>query len=201
MGVIKILAVSLCVLVLSGTIYVTAQRLQLFNQSQPDLPQLPTIQMSPSVTRPSDCVPFPTDEKSTATLTPTPARSASAVPSSRASVTPRVYANMIDLSPELPVEEKSQIIVFRCNGSFDHYFVGPNIDINSRIQLYPGDVIIQSIAPAMLMGHKPPEPTEVPPSNPPTTFPYPPAITITPTPTIPMTYPAPPTLTAGSNEP
>jgi hypothetical protein len=59
-------------------------------------------------------------------------------------------------------------IVFRCNGTFDKYWIGPEINFNEYLRLEPGDVILVSGPPASLMGHRPPKP---------------PTLTITPGPT------------------
>jgi hypothetical protein len=134
-------------------------------------------------------------------LTPTPDRLTSPIPNSRPTVTPRVYANFIDLSPELPPQDKSEIVVFRCNGNFDLFLAGPQIDINQSINLEPGDLVISSIPPAFLMGHQPPEPPDWPTITPATSMPYPPPITPSPETATPFSYPAPATSTPESIEP
>lgn len=123
---------------------------------------LPTKQLNTTIrtltpTRPSYCAPLPNEAVDYSTLTITPNRFSSQVSYSRPTVTPRKYDLTIDLSAEISIKEKSQIIIFRCNGTFDLYLIGPEINITERIILSPGDLIISSIPPASQMGRKPPK--------------------------------------------
>ena len=88
-----------------------------------------------------------------------------------------MYANNYDLSPELSLRDKSEIVVFRCNGTYDLFLAGPEIDIDRRLNLKPGDVIISSAPPASLVGHEPPEPLDGPIITPVDSTPYPPPVT------------------------
>jgi len=76
------------------------------------------------------------------------------------SVTPRVYANIVDLSPDVPLRDKVEIVFFRCDGTFDQFLAGPEIDFDPFLNLGPGDVVINIVPPASLMGIEPPEPAD-----------------------------------------
>ncbi len=172
------------------------------NQGKPS--PLPTVIRSPFPTRPTYCVPLPQEAQMIGTPTPTPNRFSTSTPYFRPTVTPIPFAQTYDLSPELPLSEKSEIVIFRCNGAFDLYLAGPNVDIDQAIELEDGDIILGSSPPASLMGHEPPEPTgsvptQIPPASTPTSFPYPPPST--PIDTTPAPYPAPVTSTPGNPEP
>jgi hypothetical protein len=77
-------------------------------------------------------------------------------------VTARVYAYIIDLSPELQLTDKSELVVFRCSGVFFLYYAGLEVDALQAIDLEPGNLIVNSIPPASRMGHPPPELTKLP---------------------------------------
>jgi hypothetical protein len=147
------------------------------NQGEPSL--LPTVIRSPFPTRPAYCVPLPREAQMIGTPAPTPNRFSTSIPYFRPTVTPIPFAHTYDLSPELPLSEKSEIVIFRCIGAFDLYLVGPNVDIDQALEIEDGDIILGSSPPASLMGHEPPEPTgslptQIPPASTPTSFPYPP---------------------------
>jgi hypothetical protein len=197
----KIIGIILSVIILSGTVLVTAQNQYYTNLAQSTPPILPTIIYTPSPTRPSYCVPIPQEIKTDATLTATPDRIISPIPYSRPSVTPRVFGQVIDLSPELPYQEKTEVIIFRCSGVFDKYYAGPEMDILQAINLEPGDLLVNSIPPVSMMGHQPSEPSSWNEITPSTSIPYPP-------PTAPsfetatqISYPAPVTSTPENVEP
>jgi hypothetical protein len=159
---------------------------------------------TPLRTRPAYCVPIPRPAQISGTLTPTPDRLSTPIPHFSPSVTPIPLANTYDLSPELPLSEKSEIVIFRCNGAFDLYLAGPNVEIDQAIELEVGDIVYSSGPPASLMGHEPPEPTgsvltQIPLASTPTSFPYPPPPT--PVDSSPAPYPAPVTLTPENPEP
>lgn len=123
---------------------------------------LPTKQLNTTIrtltpTRPSYCAPLPIQVVYYSTLTITPDRFSTQGYYSKPTITPRIYNQTIDLSPEISIKEKSQIIIFRCNGTFDLYLLGSEININEKIILSPGDLIINTIPPASLMGRKPPK--------------------------------------------
>jgi hypothetical protein len=62
-------------------------------------------------------------------------------------------------------------------------------------------VVINTIAPASLMGHEPPEPPDWPTITPATSIPYPPPITPSWETPTPFSYPAPATSTPENIEP
>jgi len=195
----KVLGLVVFVGLISWSVVIASNRI---NQGE-SLP-FPTVIRSPSPTRPANCVPIPYEVQISGTLTPTPNRFSTSLPHSSPSVTPRSYAHTYDLSPELPISEKSQIEVFRCNGMFDLYLAGPNVDVYQAIKLEDGDIILGSSPPASLIGHEPPEPqgsepTYMPPTPILTSSPYPPPAT--PIESTPAPYPAPITSTPGNPEP
>ncbi len=173
----KLIGMVLGILLLSGAILVAAQMINQPEQTQMIPPPLPTVLTTPSPTRPLYCVPIPRKTITSWTMTPTPDRFSSPVPDFRpvVTVTPRVYAHIVDLSPELPRKDKGNITVFRCNGTFDLFIAGPEINIDQSIKLEPGDVILSASPPASMMGQEPPEPLKTPTTIPTTTTtPYPP---------------------------
>jgi hypothetical protein len=127
-------------------------------------PLLPTILKTPSPIRSASCVPIPRAAQPSGSPTPTlfpmaPDRPrTSHMPDLAPSVTPRAYANIADLSPEVPLQDKWETIVFRCNGTFDKFLAGPGVEVDQFLKLEPGDVVINTIPPASLMGQEPPEP-------------------------------------------
>jgi hypothetical protein len=76
-------------------------------------------------------------------------------------VTPVPTPYYIDLSPELPYEDKVVARVYRCNGTWDEYILDPAV-FPTAIPLSRGDIIYDAFPPAALMGHRPPEPTTGP---------------------------------------
>jgi len=126
-------------------------------------PSLLNFQMAPSPTRPSHCVPLPFANTSDSNPTPTPNRYGLAEDHPWPTVTPRVFTNIFDLSPELPLEQKSEILVFRCDGSYDRFLAGVDVDFDRFINLQPGDVIIGSAPPAIMMQRHPPSASNWPP--------------------------------------
>jgi len=151
---LKVICSALGLLLISGTVIVTAQ--QIFHTKPP---LLLSSSLTATSTRPPNCVPIPQESPSGDILTPTPNRISVYTPIPRPTVTPQIYTNIIDLSPQLPANEKSEVIVFRCNGNLDKYLAGSDINIFENLQLEPGDVIIDSVPPTILMGHRPPDPS------------------------------------------
>jgi hypothetical protein len=86
------------------------------------------------ITTPKDCVPKPQERQ-------------------RLGVTPIPYAEIIDLSPDVPERDKSQIIVFRCDGRFALYKV---LGASALVypELGPGDVIFNSFPAESLVGQQ-----------------------------------------------
>lgn len=203
----KRLCIVLAVIIFSGTALVTAQKVDQFDQAQNEPPLLPTNNREPLPTRPFYCVPLPitiiSTESPTPTLDPltTPIPNPSPNPEPAPSVTPRVYSNIVDLNPEIPIADKWVRIIFRCNGTFDKYLYGSETDVNQYLNLGPGDVILNTIAPASLMGHQVPEPPDWPTTTSAITSPYPPpATSVTITLTV-IPYPISSTSTPEDNQP
>jgi hypothetical protein len=117
-------------------------------------PKLTQFTQRPTKTRPAECVPMPTME---VLGLPTPTPKWSGDPNSLPDFTIKLreYSHTIDLSPELSMNEKSVVVIFRCNGDYDRYFFGVNINIDEAASLKPGDVFFSSAPPASLMGVKP----------------------------------------------
>jgi hypothetical protein len=152
----KIVVIAMIVFLLLVAMVVTAK-------DNHQVPSLLNFQMAPSATRPFHCVPLPFNETSDGNPTPTPFRYALAEDHPRPTVTPLAFTNIFDLSPDLPVEQKSVTIVFRCDGSFDQYLAGVTVNVDRFINLQPGDVIIGSSAPAIMMQRHPPSASNWPP--------------------------------------
>ncbi len=135
----------------------------------------------PGETRPAYCAPIPRRTDLPYTPSPTPNLQTQQSPKFRAewtpgpSVTPLPLARIIDLDPDVPREKKVEVTVFRCDGSFERWLLGPD-HYREQIQLEPGDIIFDSAPPAYLMGHEPPRPT---PKSTSTPLPYPPPPTYT----------------------
>jgi hypothetical protein len=60
----------------------------------------------------------------------------------------------IDLSPTLPVEQKSEIIVSRIDGTYIKYLIPPDFSIDD-IPLQQGDVVVQVSSPQANFGKNP----------------------------------------------
>ena len=162
----KIVVLAMIVILLLVALVVTAK-------DNLQAPSLLNFQMAPSPTRPSHCVPLPFANTSDSNPTPTPNRYGSVEDHPWPTVTLRVFTNIFDLSPELPMEQKSEILVFRCDGSYDRFLAGVDVDFDRFINLKPGDVIIRSAPPAFMMGHQPPDPLDWPTTPFNTPVPYP----------------------------
>lgn len=142
-------------------------------------------------TRPAGCVPLPASMfqvKGTPTLTPQRGVVTSPMPL-RASVTPIPFTIDLDLDPQLSIIEKMEVVVFRCNGNFERYYISPLKDFNKEIPLFEGDIYFSIAPPAASMG-VPPDPVITSTSMPPTTIPYP-VEPISPTMNISTPYPIP----------
>ena len=119
-----------------------------------------TLNQTPSPTRPFYCVPLPREKAADIYVTPSPTPDHFATPDpylpEAPSVTPIPFVHTFDISPKVPAQDKWEIIVFRCNGTFDLFLGGPEINVDQSIILAPGDVIYNDFPPASLMGHEPP---------------------------------------------
>ena len=104
--------------------------------------------------------------------TATPVMDSTAVPMEGASPaipsqTPLSVSRVIDLARNRTAADKSQLYIFRCDGTIDLYLVAPdNERVESIVALGPGDVIMRSIPPASSMGHYPPLDNPAPTSPP-----------------------------------
>ncbi len=147
--------------------------------------------LTPQPTRPAGCVPLPGgmfQVKETPTSTPQKGAVTSLVPP-RASVTPMPFTIDLDMDPQLSIIEKMEVVVFRCNGTFERYYISPLKDLNKEIPLFEGDLYFSIAPPAASMGG-PPDPVITSTSEPPTTIPYP-VEPISPTMNISTPYPIP----------
>jgi hypothetical protein len=96
------------------------------------------------------------------------------IPKLAPSVTPLPISKMTDLATDLPDKDKVYVYIMRCSGDFELFLLNPNVKITEAIPLQPGDVILDWIPPASLMGHRPPIITSQPsPTNLPDGTPYP----------------------------
>lgn len=160
-----LIIIALGVLLVSGMVLTMALRRNQTAQVQGIHPPKITVFVTPSPPRPWYCVPLPrtAQQRGSPTSRPFPLTSVMTKtpnqPPIVPTVTPRVYANIVDLSPEVPLRDKVEIVVFRCDGTFDQFLAGPEIDVYQYLNLGPGDVVINIVPPASLMGVEPPEPT------------------------------------------
>ena len=206
-NIFRFIAIVFGMVLFTGTALAAAQKQYQSDRAQSTPPNFPTIIRSPSPTRPAYCVPLPgvPQPLGSSSSTPDPFGSVILTTSPRQSfapsVTPRVYAHIFDLSPEIPLREKWEVIVFRCDGTFEQFLGGPEIDFYQILDLQAGDVILNTIPPASLMGNEPPEPPDETTTPLGTSIPYPPPIpTSVKTPTL-LVYPAPVTLSPENIEP
>jgi|GEM_PF-1843533 len=132
-----------------------AVALSFLMKKNPGLLQQTAAQSSPQ------CVPTPQlpTEGGNSTATPAPFEYGTPPLVNAPSVTPWPLAKITDLAMDLQDEDKVYVYVFRCNGTFELFLVrpgGPNADLSTAIPLQPGDIILDWMAPASLMGHYPP---------------------------------------------
>jgi len=74
------------------------------------------------------------------------------------SVTPLPFSQVIDLVPQLSENDKAKVYVRRADGTYVVFLARFEMDI-AELPLRTGDVVIQKIPPASLMGHQPPRAT------------------------------------------
>jgi hypothetical protein len=92
--------------------------------------------------------------------TPTPRPNENGIISKPApSVTPLPVTRIVDLAQGLDDKDKVYVYVMRCNGTFELFLVRPNTTFSEAVVLQPGDVILDWISPASLMGKQPPRTT------------------------------------------
>ena len=125
------------------------------------LPANPTLNWTASPARPPWCKPPPSEPVIEGTATSTPNIFTSMVPvykTERPTRTPYPIAHIVDLAPDLPLEDKGTALVFRCNGEMDQYLFGyiTYSELLEAINLGEGDKIINSAPPASMMKHAPP---------------------------------------------
>ena len=98
----------------------------------------------------STCVPIPHDQH----LVPSRHGTVFPLPPS---VTPLPLSKTTDLAPNLADQDKARIYVMHCNGAFELFLIGSTTaEISKTIPLQAGDTILNSIAAASSMGHRPP---------------------------------------------
>lgn len=106
-----------------------------------------------------ECAPTP-QSGNTGISSPTPSLSQLGTPPPTVpTITPLPIISTTDLAPELADEDKTYVYVYRCEGTFELFLigpVGPNAVISDAIPLRPGDIIYNAIPPASLVGHEPP---------------------------------------------
>ena len=102
---------------------------------------------SPRVTaRPASCVPLP------AAATPGP---------DSPSPTPALIVHRYDLAPNLAQDQKSSVLVLRCDGSWDQYWLAPAQVLDPQKELKAGDIIFSASPPAAAPATQAPEPTRL----------------------------------------
>ncbi len=113
-------------------------------------------QSSPTALR---CVPTPTRApRGTPTATPSGIALGGPVPFS--TVTPFPFSRRVDLAPDVAAENKTQIIVYRCDGRYELFLTKPSLEgrtITETVQLEPGDIVVSTSNPMLMRAH-PPEP-------------------------------------------
>lgn len=134
-----------------------------------EAPLIVTVEITPSATRPPHCVPLIKDAVEEQKPTATPAKGKGKPVPVSATSTPFPDNSVYDLSPTLKEQEKTYIVVYRCNGAYESYWLGPDILFSEAIQLEEGDLILQVIQPARLVGANPTKEPKDP-------YPYPPPI-------------------------
>jgi hypothetical protein len=128
-------------------------------RSQPPTFDGPKAIIAPTQTRLAKCVPYPSLGIDSRIRTATPYRGMKTNGELFITVTPRPIATIIDLSPKANVIEKAIITIYRCNGRFDQYIVGPDVKIPEDLPLGIGDTIFDSM-PIGLHPLQPPDPSE-----------------------------------------
>ncbi len=110
--------------------------------AEPQEANEPPVYIPKTPTKMPGCVKYPVATVDQGTLTPTPGPSTLVKEQIRASVTPRPITNIFDLSPQAPQNEKRTITVFRCDGIYVQYVIGPGVKVPEDLHLHMGDTII-----------------------------------------------------------
>ena len=132
-------------------------RLQPFRNQPASLPGTPTpsfdevaslfgtpVNLPPTQTRLPNCAPYPSyEDKSTATATPYPGQKIDS--SNFMTTTPRPIAHTYDLSPNSKDIDRAIVFVFRCNGTYDQFIIGPGVKYPQDLHLQAGDTIIDML--------------------------------------------------------
>ncbi len=130
-----------------------------------------------TATRPPWCKPLPTEPPILGTATATPNILTPYVKPSTPllSSVPIPTPHIVDLAPDLPFDDKLEVLVFRCNGQEDLVLVDPKDDPYKVVPLAEGDIILVVAPPASLMEHQLPtqKPSPIYPTNTPNANPYP----------------------------
>jgi hypothetical protein len=126
-----------------------------------------TLSTSAPAARSATCVPVP----AASTLAPGP--------DALVQVTPPPIAHRYDLAPNISQDLRSSVLVFRCDGTWDQYWLGPAQVLDPQKDLKTGDVIFSVSPPASNSATKPPE----------STGPTAPGSTVTVQPTLPALTP------------
>ncbi len=62
-----------------------------------------------------------------------------------------------DLAPNLADQDKARVYVMHCNGAFELFLIGPTTaEISKTLPLQAGDTVLNTVAAASAMGHRPP---------------------------------------------
>lgn len=117
--------------------------------------------------RPSYCVPLPSTptrdlRRLTPTATPNPASYTPVPAMNWPTVTPLPIAHNINLSPQLSPEETMDVLVYRCDGTWDTYRMAPTL-FPGAIPYSQGDIIY--MANPSVRPHPPEPPTITPTAN------------------------------------
>ncbi len=115
--------------------------------------------LPPTETRTLNCVPYPSTNKPNYTSTATPYPGQQKGSPNFITPTPRPIAHTFDLSPDSQEIDKRIILVFRCDGTYDQFIVGPGIKIPQDLHLGIGDTIFDSYPVIMNIRPLPPPPT------------------------------------------
>jgi len=102
------------------------------------------VNLPPTETRLPNCVPYPSNYKNKSTSTATPYPGQKIDSSNFVTTTPRPIAHTYDLSPDSRDIDKSIVLVFRCNGTYDQIIIGPGIKYPQDLHLGVGDTVIDS---------------------------------------------------------
>jgi hypothetical protein len=137
--------------------FYVVSRLQPVQNQPASLPGIPTpslddlaslfgtpVNIPPTETRLPNCAPYPSNYKNKSTSTATPYPGQKIDSSNFVTTTPRPIAHTYDLSPNSKDIDKSIVLVFRCDGTYDQIIIGPGVKYPQDLHLGVGDTIIDS---------------------------------------------------------